>query len=98
MSNVRITNEMFETVNTHDLRNGDLVSVHGTLFQLKDRQERDLKQGESGWHDGPVVWFKTDVIAISDESGMPAHWRDDWTVQGNRAAIWQRLDRTKVKA
>ncbi|QJA42975.1 hypothetical protein [Phaeobacter phage MD18] len=98
MANVSITSDMFETVNTHELRNGDLVSVNGTLFKLRDRQERDLKEGESGWKNGPVVWFRTDVVAIGDPDGMPAHWREDWIIQGNRAAIWQRLDRSKVKA
>ena len=98
MEDFKITSDMFDTVDTHALKNGDLVSVSGTLFKLRDRQSRAPRTGESGSMYGDVVWFKTDVALVGNPDGMPAHWRDTWTVQGNKMATWQRVNKSRVRA
>ena len=93
MTTTNITRDMFETVNTHALRNGDLVSTHGVLFRIRDRAEHVM-----GGDYGVTVSFKTDVVAVQPDSTMPAHWRKDWTIQGNGLATWARVNRAKLKA
>jgi hypothetical protein len=63
--------------NTTELVVGDLVRAHGAVFRVRDRQEA-----------GAVVWFRTDVVEISENCSIPPHWIDGWTIQGNAHAYW----------
>jgi len=85
-----------ETVTTHELQEGDLITCHGGIFELGQRnvsqahEARELPAGDT-------VWFSSTYIgrAHSDTScGIPTHWRSDespWQVQGNGLARWARI-------
>ena len=69
---------------TPALQDGDLVLTHGVVFRLRDRKPTSTGEG---------VWFKTDVVLDTDPErlGIPAHWLDDWTIQGNARATWAKV-------
>ena len=79
----------YETVNTHALKDGDILLNHGAIMQLRDRKSRPAREGEAGAAYGDVVWFKVDMLDVT-HSAIPKNWAHDWTVQGNGLATWSR--------
>ena len=79
----------FESVDTYALAVGDKVAVRGSLFLLVERFEApNTTNPEFGGE--LVVWFTTKCLE-HDPQGVPAHWLETWTIQGNRLARWARL-------
>ena len=82
-----------ERVNTHDLKDGDVILHHWCLMKVKNRRvytyASDLLHDEKG-----TVQFDSDCLYRSERSGIPKHWIDcenGWTVQGNSKAQWTRV-------
>jgi hypothetical protein len=72
------------TRNTHELKTGDVVLCHGSFFRLATRNEAGPDRH------GTTVWFTTQYLGAADgfKEEIPAHWRADWTIQGNERANW----------
>lgn len=83
-----------EIVNTHELKEGDLVRYYGVTFRLKDRINHGLTAGFDPITQGDCISFATDVIHDDGSGIIPRHWRDSWTIQGNRRAHWSRITAT----
>jgi len=85
-----------ETVTTHELRNGDVIASHGSLFKLKDRkvsQSHDVTD-----YGGEVIWFRTAYLGPLLKGGqesIPSALRKDWVIQGNKLATWARITAAK---
>lgn len=95
-TNVRRAYTATETVTTHELQEGDLITCHGGVFELGTRnvsQAHEVQELPAG----ECVWFASTYLgrARSDtECGIPKHWRTDdrpWQVQGNGLARWARI-------
>jgi hypothetical protein len=82
--------EVFETVTTHDLREGDMVYCHGTLFELTGVYAGSVGVSRTDRDADDVVGFHTKVVRVDYPEGMPAQWRDGWDIQGNKRARWAR--------
>lgn len=80
-----------ENVNTHELSNGDVIQFYGCTFQLKNRKVWPMEANKCPKLQGECITFDTDLLVYSTEGGMPHHWAQRWTVQGNKLAIWSRL-------
>lgn len=88
-----------QTVNTGELRPGDVVLTHGMRVRIDDVREYATGPGERAWTCQGTVLNVADVIAqriippsfletygYSDEFHVIR--RDAWTVQGNTRAHW----------
>ena len=73
-----------ETVDTHALKVGDQVFAHGEVFQLTSIYTRMPLSPRD------AVGFRTRLIRTY-WCEMPRHWADDWHIQGNALARWQRV-------
>lgn len=78
----------FETVNTLELRQGDLVITHHLIVHLGRRQvsamHNDVSE-DSGWCE-----YGPDDLAVYDmRLGQAAS--TPWNIQGNRLATWVRV-------
>jgi len=87
--------------NTHELKVGDVVNCHGSLFELIERASApsELPSDANGDNGGDCVWFTTEYLGHDGAKGdetIPPSWRKDWTVQGNRRATWSVLVRGNV--
>ena len=78
----------YESVNTHQLKEGDVVRVCGCTFRLKNRQEWPAPDDNE--RRGVCISFGTDPLTYSDAGGFPEWWFKDWIVQGNKLATWAR--------
>ena len=92
---VTIDDETFESVTTHELRDGDVIRCQGYLLELAHRQEAPDTVNDNA--SGNVVWLRG--YPITDDLGaIPRSWmeREDetgrryWLVQGNGRASWLR--------
>lgn len=77
-------------VNTHQLKEGDIILHHWCLFRLVKRTvytyPSDLQHDEKG-----TVQFTTECLFRGHDSAIPKAWIDregGWTVQGNSLASW----------
>lgn len=88
---------MVESVNTHEIQNGDTLYVHGIMFKASERTDHGLTPGHTEEHHGSVITFKLDMIGDYPEGHtiMPRHWvegeGDRYNLQGNRLATWLRV-------
>ncbi len=74
-----------ETVNIHELNEGDLVRYYGVVFRLRDRKNHGLTEGFDPVLQGDCITFQTDIVDDADRhSNFPAHWAADWKFQGNK--------------
>lgn len=87
-----------ETVSTHELQVGDLVSCHGAIFRLVKRNEekRPSRHGKYEPKYDLVVWFNTELVCEGMFCVIPKHWVNDWHIQGNGIAYWTRLKRDRI--
>jgi hypothetical protein len=68
--------------NTNELKDGDVIVEHGLVFELKEGRTFPCE------YTGHGQVFKTNLIARIDQTNMPKHWQNTWTVQGNANAKW----------
>lgn len=73
-----------EMVSIADLGADDVVAYHGALFRLVSREI------VRGYQDRPVYVWQTEVLDGTDWSG-PAHWLNDWVIQGTRGVSIHRM-------
>lgn len=76
-------------VNTHELQTGDVVMCHGCLFKLTERKEWPTKDDTE--YRGVCVAFQTELLEYNEPTPMPRHWAIDWTIQGNKLAMWAKV-------
>lgn len=80
--------DRFETVNTLELRQGDLVINHHLIVHLGRRQisaTHTFESEDSGWCE-----YGPDDLAVYDmRLGQAAS--TPWNIQGNRLATWVRV-------
>lgn len=76
---------------THELNEGDTVLYYGCVFQLKNRKVHPMEPGFCPKLQGECITFETDLLVYSADCGMPRHWADRWTIQGNKLAVWSLL-------
>jgi len=81
----------YENVTTHQLKDGDVIQFYGCAFQLKNRKEWPMEAGDDPKLQGAVITFDTDLLVYTADGGMPHHWAQRWTVQGNKLAHWALL-------
>lgn len=79
-----------ESVNTHQLNDGDVIEYYGCRFQLKNRKVWPMEPKDDPVKQAEVVTFDTDLLVYCGDV-MPKHWADRWSVQGNKLAMWCRL-------
>jgi hypothetical protein len=72
-----------QTLNTLELKIGDIVHVHGCRFRLTDRLEFMAPTGII------VVNFATELLSRETDSLMSQEWAQNWHIQGNCFAHWQ---------
>lgn len=75
-----------ETVNTHELKDGDIVFSHGAIFELKDG--RRFEDSFTGFG---MVFGTNLILECPHYSIFPKSWQDTWTIQGNANARWLRV-------
>lgn len=85
-----------EYVNTHELRNGDVIVHYEVAMRLRDRNARPTDLAKAGTpeaeHFGDTVWFHTDILDDTRNNGfIPASWLRRFTIQGNKLARWTRV-------
>lgn len=70
-----------------EIKPGDVVCDHGAIFRVTQVREIKCHQphNDKGAQHGPVVVCDLEVIDGAAWAG-PAHWLDDWKLQGNRLA------------
>ncbi len=77
-----------ETVTTHELQDGDLITTHGALLRLRDRKVwKDFPSARPDY--APVITFNCDCE--NDGGTIPRNWLKRWVVQGNGLANWARV-------
>lgn len=88
-----MTNMTITTANTHQLKEGDVIVNYGVYFQLLDRKTYPMRDSDCPEKQGECVTFTTKCVG-STVSGdvFPMHWRNDYTVQGNKMATWAVID------
>lgn len=80
-------------VNTHELKDGDVVLCHGVLFRLKNRKDWGVDEGFDPEKQGSCITFETDLLHYPEEgSVMPRGWVEGWVVQGNKLAKWVKVE------
>lgn len=78
---------MFESVNTHELREGDIVRTHGMVVRIGEKQISDKgSHADNGY--GCAHYHLSEILA--SYQGMPQPGTRLWNVQGNRLAMWER--------
>lgn len=81
--------DRFETVNTLELRQGDLVITHHLIVHLGRRQVSATHTAES--EEGGWCEYGPDDLAVYDMRGAGAAAAGKWNIQGNRLATWVRV-------
>lgn len=77
----------FESVNTHELRQGDIVRCNNMVVRVGLKQISDSGcHADTGY--GVAHYHLSDILESDD--GMPAPGSRQWNVQGNRLATWSR--------
>lgn len=70
-------------VNTHELQNGDVIMNNGVYFLLSNRKE---------WKDSEeVVTLVGNPVGEVENHNFPRHWLKDYSIQGNKRAMWCRI-------
>lgn len=82
-------------VNTHELKEGDVILHHWCLFKLVNRRvytyASDLQHDEKG-----TVQFDTECLHRGEDSPIPTGWINragGWTIQGNSRAQWSKVSK-----
>ncbi len=80
-----------EGVSTHELRDGDIVLVHGMRVRLDGRGRVSVSHPVS--EHSPVLWWPGVVLNLPEVLAagfIPAGWvkAGVWTIQGNGLARW----------
>ncbi len=88
-----------EIVTTPELKQGDIVQAHGSLFRLQERNTDDKATRHPDVLE--CIWFRTDYLGPvtwpngnTAQEQIPAHWRTvdrPWVIQGNSRARWMRV-------
>ena len=77
--------DQFCTVNTHDLREGDIIRTHGMVVRIGAKQISDQgPHADNGY--GCAHYHLSEILAATE--GMPQPGSRLWNVQGNRLATW----------
>lgn len=77
------------TKNTHELQAGDVVFHYGVAFELLERKVYPMRDTDCPDTQGECIVFTTKCVG-STVSGdvFPIHWRNGFTIQGNKMATW----------
>lgn len=81
-----------ETVNMHQLNEGDRVLFYGIVFELRNRVNHGMRFGGDAEIQGDLITFETTVIDASNRSQtFPEAWLKDWVFQGNKLRSERRI-------
>lgn len=84
---------MRELVNTHMLKEGDVIEYYGARMRLTNRQVWPMRAGDDPVKQGDCITF--DGVIINEQYGaIPKGWCRDgiWRVQGNKLAHWSLVE------
>jgi len=79
----------FEMVNTHELKQGDIIRLYGMVIRIGEKQISDQGAHADKGH-GCVHYHISEVLAIAQNSPAKGLLEDGkfWNVQGNKLAMW----------
>jgi len=81
--------DQFTLVNTHDLREGDIIRAHGMVLRIGAKQISDKgAHADNGY--GCAHYHLSEILAAVE--GMPQPGTRLWNVQGNRLAKWSKFN------
>lgn len=78
--------------NTHELKVGDVVFNYGVGFELLERQVFPMRKDDCPRTQGDCVVFTTKAVATTTSGLFPISWIKDYTIQGNKLAVWSVIE------
>lgn len=77
----------FEEVNTHELKEGDIIRHHGMVIQIGEKKLSDKgSHADNGY--GCAHYHVSEILCARPD--MPQPGTRKWNVQGNRLAKWSK--------
>lgn len=77
----------FKSVNTHELKQGDILRYHGMVLRVGEKQISDEgSHADNGY--GCAHYHISEILAA--RSDMPQPGTRSWNVQGNKLAEWSK--------
>lgn len=79
-------NDQFTIVNTHELKEGDIVRTHGMVVRIGEKQISDQgSHADNGY--GCAHYHISEILVAEEHMPQPGN---TWNVQGNRLATWMK--------
>ena len=79
-----------EPVNTHQLREGDVVVYYNATFRIHNRHVYYNAPSDTLYDPLGVVTFETDLLEFRF-GPLPKGWAEEGTIQGNSMTMWLRM-------